>query len=95
MSETGTTVISVKTDKKTKREAQKVAGELGIPLSTVLNAYLRQFVREREVRVSVTPVLKPAKVRELERIMKDVEEGKNLSPAFTSAEGMDRYLDAL
>lgn len=43
------TILNIKTDKKLKADAQKVAGELGIPLSTVMNAFLKQFVRDKEI----------------------------------------------
>lgn len=46
------TILNIKTDKKLKAEAQKVAGELGVPLSTVLNAFLKQFVRDKEITFS-------------------------------------------
>lgn len=46
------TILNIKTDKKLKSEAQKVAGELGVPLSTVLNAFLKQFVRDKEITFS-------------------------------------------
>lgn len=47
------TILNVKTDKKLKSEAKKVADELGVPLSTVVNAFLKQFVREKEITLSV------------------------------------------
>ena len=37
------TILNIKTDKKLKAEAQKVSAELGVPLSTVVNAFLKQF----------------------------------------------------
>jgi len=46
------TILNFKTDKKLKADAQKVAGELGVPLSTVMNAFLKQFVRDREITLS-------------------------------------------
>jgi len=46
------TILNIKTDKKLKADAQKVAGELGVPLSTVLNAFLKQFVRDKEITLS-------------------------------------------
>ncbi len=46
------TILNIKTDKKLKADAQKVAGELGVPLSTVMNAFLKQFVREKEITFS-------------------------------------------
>ena len=46
------TVINIKTDLKVKKEAQKTAKELGLSLSAVLNAYLRQFVYNKTLFVS-------------------------------------------
>ena len=46
------TILNVKTDKKLKSDAKEVAAELGLPLSTVVNAFLRQFVRDKEVTFS-------------------------------------------
>jgi len=46
------TILNLKTDKKLKADAQSLAQELGVPLSTVMNAFLKQFVREREFTLS-------------------------------------------
>ena len=46
------TILNIKTDKKLKAEAKRVSTELGLPLSTVVNAFLKQFVRDREVTFS-------------------------------------------
>ena len=46
------TILNVKTDKKLKEEAKKVSAELGLPLSTVINAFLKQFVRDKEITFS-------------------------------------------
>ena len=46
------TIINIKTEKTLKRAAQETAGEIGIPLGTIMNALLKQFVRDREVVVS-------------------------------------------
>lgn len=48
------TILNVKTDKKLKQEAKSVAEELGVPLSTVINAFLKQFVRDKTVTLSAT-----------------------------------------
>jgi addiction module RelB/DinJ family antitoxin len=81
-----TTVISVKTDKKTKLAAQKVAHDLGIPLSTILNAHLRALVREKTVSVSLEHRLRPEKERELLKLVKEARAGKNISPTFSNME---------
>ena len=97
-------IINIKADREVKRKAQKIAAGLGVPLSLVINNYLRDFIRTKEVRFSLrdtlqlgTPegVLKPAAARRLARIHKDVVAGRNLSPAFLSAAEMDIYLDSL
>ncbi len=48
------TILNVKTDKKLKAEARKVADEIGVPLSTVVNAFLKQFVRDKELTLSAS-----------------------------------------
>lgn len=76
------TVINVKIDKETKIKAQKLAEELGVPLSTVINVYLRQFVRTREFSFSLAYSMS----QELEKIIteaeKDIAREENLSPVF-------------
>jgi len=44
-----TTVINIKTDLKVKREAQKIAADLGLTLSGTINGFLKQFIRNKAV----------------------------------------------
>ena len=85
-------IINIKADKDVKKKAFQTAHEMGLPLSTVMNAFLKQFVAEREVTFSV-PLI-PS--RKLEKILiqtdKDIKIGRNLSPIFTDMRKMDRYL---
>ncbi len=48
-----TAVINFTAEEKTKQEAQRVAQKMGISLSTVLNNYLKYFVRTKKVVFSV------------------------------------------
>lgn len=89
------TIINIKADPEVKIKAQKIARELGMPLSTVINAYLKQFIRTKEVHFSVEGTLKPAVKKRLDRLAKEAREGKNLSPAFHSVREMDAYLNDL
>lgn len=86
------TVINVKADKNVKEEAAKIAKQIGLPLSTVINAFLRQFIDQQSVTFAVS--LKPTKW--LQRILleadKDFREGKNATGPFHSAEDMMRSL---
>ncbi len=89
------TVIHIKADKEVKDKATKVARDLGLPLSTLVNGLLKQVINER--RVSFSAPLVPSK--KLERILraadKDIKAGKNLSPIFTNMKAMDKYLNKL
>jgi len=89
------TLINIKADKEVKEEAQRVAAELGMPLSTIINAYLKQFIQTREIHFVAEGKLKPAVKRRLDRLAKEAREGKNLSGPFSSAEEMDAYLNSL
>ena len=42
-------IINIKTEKEIKENAQSIAKEMGISLSDVINASLRNFIRTREV----------------------------------------------
>jgi addiction module RelB/DinJ family antitoxin len=45
-------VINVKSEPLLKKQAQELADELGVSLSTVINSSLRQFVRNRKLVLS-------------------------------------------
>jgi addiction module RelB/DinJ family antitoxin len=87
-------LINIKTDIKLKKEAQEVSRELGLPLGTIINAYLRDFVREKRVVFSVPfePNQKTQKL--LERIQKDLKTGKNATKPLSYDEAVS-YLDSL
>ena len=89
------TLINIKADKEVKEKAQKLAKELGLPLSTVINASLKQFIRSRELYFSVAPKMSPRLEKILGVVERDIGAKKNMSPAFSSAKEMDDYLDSL
>lgn len=86
------TVIHIKTDKEVKERAQRLAAELGLPLSTVVNSYLRQFVRNREVHVSAAPRMTPLLEARIKKAEADLRRERNISPPLTTPEAMERYL---
>ena len=47
-----TASIFIKTEPKIKEEAKKTAEELGFSLSSILNAFLRQFVKTKTITFS-------------------------------------------
>ncbi len=89
------TLINIKTDKDVKEKAQKLAKELGLPLSTIINASLKQFVRSRELYFSVAPKMTAYLEGIIKEVEKDYKTGKNIAGPFTTAREMDEYLNAL
>lgn len=79
------TVIHIKADKEVKENAVKVAHELGLNLSDVINASLRNFIRTRTVVFSDTPQMTPELEKLLDRVEEDIKHNRNLSPRFKSA----------
>lgn len=90
-----TTVIHIRADKEVKKKAQKAAKDLGLTLSDVINASLRNFIRTREIVFSDIPQMTPELEKILGPIEEDIKHERNLSPAFKTAEEMDKYLDSL
>jgi addiction module RelB/DinJ family antitoxin len=89
------TVINIKTDPKLKSQAQKIAKGLGFSLSSVINAYLKQFVRTKSVNFSLYDESHPSKrgIKALKESQKDIKEG-HLSPPFTNTTDAIKWLDS-
>lgn len=85
-------LLNVKTDKDVKQEASKIAKELGVPLSTVVNAYLKEFVREKAVRISIEPRLRPEIGKFLKKASEDYRKKNNISNGFATAQEAIGYL---
>ena len=90
-----TTVINIKTDKVLKSDAQKLAKNFGLPLSAIVNTYLREFVREKRIVFSEPPMPNAKTRKILDQALKDIKQGKNLVGPFESAEEMDNFLDSI
>lgn len=43
------TTLTIKTPKKLRDDAKKTAHEMGVPLTTVMNSMLKQFVHDRRL----------------------------------------------
>ena len=48
-------MINIKADKEVKENAQKLARDLGLPLSGIINALLKEFVRNRVYLFPLSP----------------------------------------
>ena len=87
-----TTVINIKTDKVLKSDAKKLAKNFGLPLSAIVNIYLREFVREKRVVFSEPPMPNAKTRKILDQALKDIKQGKNLIGPFETAEEMMKSL---
>lgn len=90
-----TTVIHIKADKEVKENAQKAAKDLGLTLTDVINAALRNFIRTREVIFSDIPQMTPELEKRLEKVEEDIKHNRNMSPKFKTAKEFTKYLDSL
>ncbi len=88
-------MINIRADRETKKRAQMVARGLGMPLSTVINAYLNQFIRTKEVHFYLEGELKPSVKKRLDFLQKEAFMGKNLSPTFHNVREMNAHLNSL
>ena len=88
------TVLNVKLDPLLKKQAQQAAKALGLPISTVVAAGLREFVRTRSITISDPPRLRPEVEAELLRISADAKKGSNVSPAFDNLDDAFAWLDS-
>jgi addiction module RelB/DinJ family antitoxin len=48
-----TTIVNFKTDKKIKNRAQKIASEMGLNLSDILNVCLRNFINQKTLYINL------------------------------------------
>ena len=87
------TVMNVKVDEEIKEKARALADELGLPLSTIVNANLREFVRSGEVTFSREPKLRLEAWKELQKAVADYRQSRNVSPRFAAAKEAIIYLN--
>ena len=89
------TMINIKADKEVKENAQAIAKELGMPLSVVINAFLKEFIRSRSVSFSAIPRMTPYLENILDEVEKDIKTGKNMIGPFETTEEANAYLDTV
>jgi len=87
-----TAVIITKTDPQVKRKAQKIAKEIGVSLSSLINAYLKQLVRTRRVEFDLEEEPSDYLIKAIRRSEKNIREGK-VSPAFKTGEEAVDWLE--
>lgn len=87
------TVLNIKIDKDLKAKAQNVALALGLPMSTIVAASLRDVIRTRSITISDQPSLRPEIEAELLQLSANAKKGIGVSPTFNSVEESFVWLD--
>lgn len=88
-----TAVINVKIQPSLKKQAQNIAKKLGINLSSLIKAYLKQLVRTKAISFSVTEE-EPTDylLRAIKESKEDIRAGR-VSPGFTDAKKAISWLN--
>jgi len=89
-----TATIIVKTEPKVKKDAVQVAREMGVPLSVLVNAQLKNLIRDRKVTLSAPYKMTPRLEKIIEKVEKDRKIGKNMAGPFSSVSEMRAYLES-
>lgn len=84
----GKALLNIKVDPELKGRAQAVAEALGLPLGTVINRYLREFVHEKRVVFAMAPVPNKKTTALLKKLVRDAKLGKNADGPFNYDEAV-------
>ena len=88
------TILNIKTDPQTKLQIQEFAAELGVPVSVIMNAQIKQMLRDRKIVLSTELEPTPYLVKIMEQVEKDLIAGKNMTKAMNAREAV-AYLNSL
>src|ERR1035437_6415168 len=89
-----TAVINIKTEPEIKIKAQIIAKELGLNLSSVINAYLVQLIKTKTVIFSTSEEPTNYLLKMLANSQKEIKDGKT-ARRFKKTEDAISYLDKM
>jgi antitoxin component of RelBE/YafQ-DinJ toxin-antitoxin module len=93
MNTSDSTILSLKTKKQVKELAQMRAKQLGIPLGTLVNAFLRNLGQTGEVHFTISEPITPKMAKLIEEMRADISNGDTYGP-FTIDEA-EAFLDEI
>ena len=88
-----TTSLHIKIEPNLKKQAQNLADELGVSLSSVMKALLKQFVRTKQLSVGIPEIPNVYLRKVIKQSDEDIKNGKTL--AFKNGQEALDYLDSL
>ncbi len=85
-------VINIKTNPDTKEKAQKVAKEMGVSLSALINGFLTQVIKTKKVTFDAGEEPSDYLISMMKQADEDLKSGK-ASPTFDNAEDAIAWLE--
>ena len=89
-----TAILNVKVDEHVKKQAQIVASSFGIPLSTLVNAYLMDLAVTGQIHFSAVEIMTPKMEKLVEQAEKEIKASETSGPFETTEEAI-AYLKTL
>lgn len=74
------TILSLKTKKQVKELAQMRAKQLGIPLGTLVNAFLRDLGQTGEVHFTIAEPITPKMAKIIDEMRAEIAQGDTYGP---------------
>lgn len=87
-----TAVINIKIKPIEKEEAQRVAEELGMPLSVIIKGFLRELIRTQRINFGTSEEPSDYLIASLKRADEDLRE-KRVSPVFKNSKDAIAWLN--
>jgi len=88
-----TTVINIRTDAKLKSSAQKIAEDLGLSLSALINGFLKHIIKTKKITFSVKEEPSDYLIKSIKEAEKDWKKGDYYS--FKNPKDALMFLDKL
>ena len=83
--------INIRTTAETKKAAEELFEDFGLSMTSAINVFLKQVIRERRIPFEITEIVPNA---ETIQAMEDVKANRNMSPAFDNMEDLVNSLNA-
>ena len=79
---------SIKIDEETKKEAQKLFKDLGLSLSTAINIFLKQAIREKGIPFYINSLPKNSELAQAFEEAKQIKKNASNYKSYSSPEEM-------
>ena len=79
---------SIKIDEETKKEAQKLFKDLGLSLSTVINIFLKQAIREKGITFYINSLPENSELAQALEEAKQIKKNPSNYKSYSSPEEM-------